>query len=441
MTDPRRVAGSALVRIIEDGGFSQHVLDGLLNQSVLARRDRGYVTATVKGVLSDLRAIDLALDRTLDRGVSALFGAPLAHLRIATWEIGRRGLEPAPIVNAAVNATAADGPRRFRGLVNAVLRRVTADREILFNPPTKATDAARFGIAQGLPDWIAERLLAATADAPAVMTCWNAATHTGFRARGVGLNEVLDRLSSEGLEVRRHPVLPGCGVCVRGHVAGSAAHREGLVSISDPGAQLAVSALPTNAQHVLDLCAGLGGKTLALADRYPDATLSAADQSEKKLRVLESILGERSATYRSWTAGVDASPFGQSAFDVVLVDAPCSALGTLGRHPEVRWNREPAAVHELAAIQESILDAAAAHVAVGGTLLYVVCTWTDEETRAQVARFLATHDGFELTRPSQSNADSDVDWGTVIDEDGTATLWPHTSESDGFFFARFTRTS
>ena len=441
MKEPRRVAAAALARITDDDGFTQHVLDATLNASGLEGRDRGWVTATVKGVLSDLRAIDLALNRALDRGVDALFGAPLAHLRIATWEIGRRQLEPAPVVNAAVNAAAADGPRRFRGLVNAVLRRVAADREILFNPPKKATDAARFGIEHGLPDWIAERLLTCDVDRSEVMAAWNGSTATAFRVRDGALEPVLEELRAEGLDVRRHPVLAACGVCDRGHVAGSRSHANGRISIADAGAQLAVAALPTDASRVLDLCAGIGGKTLALADRFAKAELAAADRSGKKLNVLRRSLGSREVDAKIWDVGVGERPFDAAPFDVVLVDAPCSALGTLGRHPEVRWNREPEVVEAMATIQRQILDEAAPLVAVGGTLLFVVCTWTSEETVAQVERFLGQHTNFELTAPTSENATPDLDWGAVIDGSGTATLWPHTSESDGFFFARFTRTS
>ena len=427
---------------MDDGGYSQRVLENILSESSLDRRDRGWVTATVNGVLSDLRAIDLALDRALDRGFGALFGAPLAHMRIGTWEIGRQGREPGPIVNAAVNAVRDDAPRRFTGLVNGVLRTVARDKAILFNPPKKADETTRFAIEHGLPDWIATRLHASGGDPVAVMDAWNESVPTAFRVRQGTRADVIAELTEAGIECRPHPLVANCGLAIRGHLAATPAHQERRISITDAGAQLAIAALPAlPSGPVIDVCAGIGGKTLALADRYPNAALAASDQNPKKLDVLQRSLGKREVDAKFWELGKGDSPFDAEGFSIVVVDAPCSALGTIGRHPEVRWNREPEVVETMAALQRRILSDAAALVMPGGTLLYIVCTWTEEETSQVVGDFLSARPDFALSPPSATTADPDVDWGAVIDDRGTATLWPHTSASDGFFFARFTRTS
>ncbi|MFT6398700.1 MAG: 16S rRNA (cytosine967-C5)-methyltransferase [Bradymonadia bacterium] len=442
MKSARRIAASVLGRVTDDGAFSQRVLDLALRKSELDVRDKGWVTATVNGVLSDLRAVDLALDRSLDRGISSLSDAPLAHLRIAAWEIGRLGREPGPVVSAAVTAVREDAPQRFVGLVNGVLRGLAIDRAIVFNPPTKATDVARFGIEYGLPDWLAERLLESSPDPIETMKAWNAAIPTTLRVRRGDRDALIAELTDAGIECAAHDLLPDAIVCVRGHAAGTDAHAKGRVAIHDAGAQLAIAALPPQANSLVDVCAGIGGKTLALADRYPNAEVAACDQTAKKLEVLSRALDTRAMKTAAWELGTGApSPFGDDRFDIVVVDAPCSALGTIGRHPEVRWNRETEVVSEMAELQTRILSDAAQLVVDGGTLLFIVCTWTAEETGAQVEAFLAAHPNFVLTPPSAENADPNVDWSAVIDDDGTATLWPQSIAADGFFFARFTRTS
>ncbi len=442
MKSSRRIAASVLGRVTDDGAFSQRVLDLALRENDLDVRDKGWVTATVNGVLSDLRSVDLALDRALDRGIDSLSGAPLAHLRIATWEIGRLEREPGPVVSAAVDAVRDDAPRRFAGLVNGVLRGIARDRAIVFNPPKKATEIQRFGIENGLPDWLAERLTTHSPEPLATMNTWNAAIPTTLRVRAGSRDALVAELTENGLECAAHPLLPDAIVCTRGHAAGTPAHLEGRVAIHDAGAQLAIAALPESAAEVLDVCAGVGGKTLALADRYPGSTLAACDQTAKKLAVLKRALKGRDVETAAWELGSGAgAPFAPERFDVVVVDAPCSALGTIGRHPEVRWNREPEIISEMARMQTAILSDAAPLVAIGGTLLFIVCTWTTEETTAQVEAFLASQPNFQLTPPTAENSAAGVDWGAVIDADGTATLWPQSIVADGFFFARFTRTS
>ncbi len=433
----RRTAAGALQRVIDEGAFSQRALGAAFERTRLDAVERAWVTATVYGTLADLRAVDLALDRLAARGVDSLPEIVRAHLRIAIWELGRAGRGPdGPIVSAVVEAVKADGRPRLAGLTNGVLRSLIRDRDKVFSPPKKADDTARFGIAHGLPDWIAMRLLARLDDDAAdAMAAFNAPSPVGLRVRAGSPDEVANELTEAGLDVRRHPLVANALVCDRGHVAGTVAHREGRIAIQDVGAQLACAALPPSLEgSLLDACAGIGGKTLALVDAYGAANVVASDNNLRKLRALLRRPGLEGVTAIPDLLG-DAPADGaddRPPFAAVVVDAPCSALGTLGRHPEVRWNRDESAVAELVALQHHLLDAARARVAQGGYLLYVVCTWTREETHEQVEAFLARHADFALDPPSLP--------GTLVDDTGVVELWPHRAGTDGFFIARLRRT-
>ena len=447
----RSVAARVLSRVCDEGAFSQHALRSALDTSGLARRERAWITATVYGVLSDLRAIDLALDRTTRNGVASLPQRVRSHLRLGVWALARdpRRDESAvgPVVSAVVAAVRADAGERWSGLVNGVLRTVLRDAAVLFAPPTRADATARFGIARGLPDWIAARVVEALGsdDAAALMAALNAPTPVALRVRRGSVDEAVAALAADGIVAAPHPLAPGAVIVSTGHAHASTLVQSGAAAIQDAGAQLAVLACPSlpNGARILDACAGVGGKTLAMLDRFREATVVACDSHAAKLEVVARVAGESAPrlSCAQWALGSEPAPesIASSAFDIVLVDAPCSALGTIGRHPEARWNRSADVVESLAALQSQILDAAASLVAPGGSLVYVVCTFTREETKDVVARFLATHPGFRTWPPTDGCAAAGVNWAALVDGDGAITLWPHRSASDGFYIARLRR--
>lgn len=445
--DARVLAADVLGRVLSDGAYSQKALAAAFERSALDERDRAWVTRAVYAVLADLRAVDLALERLLSRGIEGTDVRLLNHLRVSVWELGRTPhTEPAPLVSAAVDAARRIGVRGAPGLTNAVLRSLLRDLDKVFNPPKRADAAALFGLRHGLPDWIASRLIErlGEADAEAAMGSFNASTPVGFRCRSVPLDLALDTLRAQGLDVEAHRYAPDAGVCRRGNLAATELHRSGAIVIQDPGAQLACAALPValGSGPVLDATAGNGGKTSSLADRLGPARVLACDVNRSKLERLRHTPGLAEVGTAQWAIGsapapalvADAAPFA-----AVVLDAPCSALGTLGRHPEVRWNRGPEVVAELAAVQSTMLDALAPLVAPGGVLLYVVCTFTDEEARRVVEAARRRHPALRLDPPSASDADPRVDWASLVDDFGAVSLWPHTTETDGFTIVRLRR--
>ena len=320
------MALEVLVRVDNDGAYANVALPAALGRTDLDERDRGFATELVYGVTRRRRALDWTLDAFL---VTPPPAAARAALRMGAYQI----IELGTPAYAAVSATVAAAPRSHRGLVNAVLRRV-ADA----GTPDWPDDATRLSY----PDWIVETL-----------------------ATDLGRTHALAALESMNSPARVHR------------------RQDGYVQ--DLSSQLVVDAIEAQAGDlVADLCAAPGGKATALAAH--GATVVACDSHRGRIGRLEAnrrALGAESM--HVVTADGRRPPLRPGQFDAVLVDAPCSGLGTLRRRPDARWRMEPSAVPRLAELQRDLLEAATGLLRRGGQLVYSVCTLTAAETLAVAA--------------------------------------------------------
>jgi 16S rRNA (cytosine967-C5)-methyltransferase len=198
---------------------------------------------------------------------------------------------------------------------------------------------------------------------------------------------------------------------------------EGLATVQDLGAQRIARLLePPAGARLLDACSGVGGKATHLVELAgAGAHVDAADLSARKLDLAADTARRLGHESQIRTVVCDLTdgraPLGAS-YDAVLLDAPCSGLGVLRRHPEAKWRPRPA-LAALASTQARLLETLAARVRPGGALVYAVCTFTDEEGPAQLARFAAAHPEFTVERELRT--------------------WPHRDDADAFFAARLRR--
>jgi 16S rRNA (cytosine967-C5)-methyltransferase len=235
----------------------------------------------------------------------------------------------------------------------------------------------------------------------------------------------------------------------------SDAVREGLENgrwvVQDLGSQLIGLFSGAEADMaVLDGCAGLGGKALHLARLVgPAGGVVAVDPSDSKIDMLCATANKATLTDRVSPQVANLQDFAKTSdqtFDVVLIDAPCSGLGVLRRHPETRWRRSESDIVELVKLQAQILDAAAGLVSPGGILTYGVCTFTSEEGPKQVERFLERHADFERTGAPESGPGTGLekgglDWKKYVDEQDQLSLNPDEHDTDAFFAARVKKTT
>ncbi|WP_338844496.1 RsmB/NOP family class I SAM-dependent RNA methyltransferase [Massilia sp. W12] len=241
-----------------------------------------------------------------------------------------------------------------------------------------------------------------------------------------GIVATLTPFSNTGLRLQKKPALQNLPL-----------FKDGSIEVQDEGSQLLAQLLaPKRGEMVADFCAGAGGKTLALGAMMRNTgRLYAFDVSEKRLSKLKprlarsglsnvhpvQIAHERDAKIKRLAGKLDR----------VLVDAPCSGLGTLRRNPDVKWRQNEEGLAELAVKQRAILDAAARLVKSGGRLVYATCSLLDEENEAVVQDFLASHPDFTLLPAAQILAEQKI----ALEMGDYLKLLPHVHQTDGFFAA------
>ena len=215
----------------------------------------------------------------------------------------------------------------------------------------------------------------------------------------------------------------------------SPAFLDGRVEVQDEGSQLiALACEPADGRHLLDLCAGAGGKALALAAAAPGASILATDTNRSRLAQLGPRAERAGAAIavKLLDGGKEAAQLAEfeGQFDTVLVDAPCSGSGTWRRNPEGRWRLNPRRLTELEAVQARLLELAAPLVRPGGTLVYATCSILTREGAGQAARFLGRHSSWQ--------AQDAIEVGGRVDGPGRL-LTPAHDGTDGFFVARFAK--
>jgi len=438
-SDARDVARRVLARTAE-GAYATLALSGELERAGLAAADRALATELVYGVLRLRRRLDRALESHAPRGLGGLDERVLDALRVAAYQLlCLERVPPHAAVNDAVGFVRRRRSERLAGFANAVLRRIAERGE----PPPPVDSRGRLIEVESCPPWIADLYLGLFGDeALALAAAQNVAPPLWLRvnpARG-GREAALVAIRAErpAAEVTPSRLLPEALRLVGGaSPANLGALMDGLVTVQDLGAQAVgrlVGARP--GELLLDACAGVGGKSThlsALAEGR--AAIHAADISPRKLERCRELARRLDAPGIE-TIEVDLTAPGDrlaAAYDRVLLDAPCSGLGVLRRHPELKWRRQPEDVSRLAALQRRLLDALAGAVRPGGLLVYSVCTLTAEEGADQVQAFLGRHPEFV------TEATDDPAIAALVDSRGLLRTLPHRHDADAFVAARLRR--
>ena len=393
---------------------------GALDDLAPEERARAQSLATL--TLRHLGRIDALLAGFLDRRPPR----PAQHaLRLATAEIHMEGVPAHAAVDAAVRLTRGHPKTgHLSGLVNAVGRRIAE---------AEATWAA---LPEGkLPDWLDGMLVKAwgreTADA--IITAQRAAPPTDITPR--------DPATAADLARRLGGTLLPTGsirLAAPGQISRLPGFAEGAWWVQDAAAALPARLLgPVEGLRVLDLCAAPGGKTLQLA--AAGARVTALDMSEPRLaRLRENLARTRLSAEIVTTDALAWAP--DAPFDAILIDAPCSATGTIRRHPDLPYLRRPEDVASLVELQAGLLARAWGWLAPGGRLVACTCSLLPREGERQIARFLAGAPEARITPPDASALGLEPGW---IDAAGGLRLrpdfWPDLGGMDGFHAALLTR--
>jgi 16S rRNA (cytosine967-C5)-methyltransferase len=325
------------------------------------------------------------------------------------------------------------------GLANGVLRRLAEEKDTLQYPD--GDDPESLAAWGSHPMWLVERWLDRFGldGVRALMLANNRAIRTGLRVnrlRGTR-EELLARLAGEGVEATPAEYSPDL-VWVEGHHAPGAlrAFRDGWCTAQDESEALVARLVaPQPHERLLDLCAAPGGKCTHLAELMGDeGEVWAMERQEARAAALEATV-QRLGTHAVHVQIGDGRTYAfPMPFDRVLVDAPCSGLGVLGRRADARWRKGPEVVREMVPVQLELLVAGGRRARPGGVLVYSVCSFEPEETTGVVERFLRQNPSFVLESAAGVLPDG------VVDEHGFLSVLPHVHGCDGAFAARFRRT-
>lgn len=398
--ETRVVAATLLRRILEDGAYSNIVVRTATRD--LQRRDAMFVQRLLYTTIRYLARIDRIIDERVSRPIE---DDVRAVLRIGVAEILFTDGNAYAAVDSAVEAVRAIGVPRASGFVNGVLRNVVRDGEPAL-PEGPEGEALRLGV----PLWLHEDLVTAYGvdTATSFLEASNEPTRVGVRRRrGEAPGEAIDGIESA--------YLVDDVSLLRGSIA------SGDIVVADPSSTAVAAALgPQPGDRVLDLAAAPGGKTLHVWDLLGgEGMIVAMDRHAGRAATARRRLLRLGADV-NWVIGdATAPPFAPNSFDRILLDAPCTGLGTLRRRPEIRHRISPSSAAEFGRVQRQMLDAAVALLRPGGRLVYSVCTVTPEET-INVVEGTASHGPEGLP-------------GVALG--GGVLLAPHVTGSDGMFIA------
>lgn len=429
------------------GGLEQGPhLETLLGRSLRGApaRERAFATHLIFSVLRNRLYLDHLLSAFLDRPLEKLDPPVLTVLRLGAAELALASTPDHAGVSAAVDLAKATRARRGQGLINAVLRKLAKGWQQVPLPDPEHDLRAYLSLRYSHPAWLVDEMLAQWPTD--FVESWLAANQEPppltLRVNTLKIfrEELVEMLADSTGGIGPHPLTPDSLVLhgQRPPAAELDGFKEGLFQVQDVGAQaisLLLGVVP--GMSVLDLCAGAGGKSGHLAALLGGgAGLTCVDPSPGRIKGLKTNLkrlGVEGAKIIQGDALELPDDFGP--FERILLDAPCSALGVLGRRPDVRWRRTSADPPRLAKLQYKLAAKAADLLAPGGAMIYCTCTLTRAENGGVVSRLLAEHPGLRLEWPREL-ADP---LQRCIGEDGYWRSFPQRDQADGFFAARLVK--
>jgi 16S rRNA (cytosine967-C5)-methyltransferase len=434
-----------LERVARAGAYADLLLHTALGRSALNAPDRAFATDLVYGTLRWRGPIDYYLGHFVDQDLDKLEPLVASALRLGAYQLLFADRVPvSAAVDQSVRCIRAAGAERATGLVNAVLRRLATDREAVKLPSLEDEPAAHLTHALSLPRWLAERWIEhyGVEDAAALARACNELPPLTIRAnlvRGSAAELLPDLLEHFPQAAACRYARDGIVLGRKGNPTSDPAFLMGRFTVQDEASQLVVGLLdPQPGERILDVCAAPGGKTTAIAERVGSSGKTVGvDRHLRRLALVEraarrlGLRGIRTVPRDATRSLDDLAPEG--GFDRVLVDAPCSGLGTLRRNPDARWRVRPGDPARLAEVQRALLKSAASVLRPGGVLVYSVCTMLPEENEKIADAFLRISRDFAMA-PSCELPD---EVQSVVGGDGFLRSYPHLHDTDGFFAARF----
>jgi 16S rRNA (cytosine967-C5)-methyltransferase len=432
----RSLSAHAVARVLREGV----TLDAALKHALVAADPKLHasVRSLSYGAVRGYFRHEAILGKLLATPVRSLDFLVRALLSVALFEIEDQRTPEYAVVDAAVQTAKATDAVRASGLINAVLRRYLRERTSV-----DAEVASRPATRHAAPIWLADLM---RADWPVRWTQLLAAGDVAapmwlrVNSRLSNTQDYLRQLQDAGMPARAEERVPYAIVLETPcDVHALPGFSSGVVSVQDLGAQCVAFPLSLSpGLRVLDACAAPGGKTALIAEREPNLKkLVALDVDPNRLaRVRENLLrADLAAEVIHGDASAPAKWWDGELFDRILLDAPCSGLGVIRRHPDIRLRKSPAEIDKLPALQSKLLRAVWELLAPGGRLVYATCTVTHSENRGVLAEFLNGTPGASIIA-----VDAWEGWPGIGEADAFGRqILPGEAGADGFYYAALTK--
>ncbi|MGV9858445.1 RsmB/NOP family class I SAM-dependent RNA methyltransferase [Gordonia sp. NPDC003425] len=446
--DPARAVARDVLRAVrERDAYANLVLPKLLRERHITGRDAALATELTYGTLRAQGILDVIIADAAKRRIADIDGEVLDVLRLGAYQLLRTRIGAHAAVSTSVDLIRSEKGMGPSGFVNAVLRKISQRDEDLWVDelaPSMADDLiGNLAFRYAHPRWIAEVFFEALGGSAGELQAALAAdderppVHLVARP---GLITAEELALTSGGEVGRYS--PYCVYLPGGDPGDIEAVRQGYAGVQDEGSQLVARAVTVadvgaDGGRWLDMCAGPGGKAAligAIAD-IDGTHLDAVEVSEHRANLIRGVTREMPVDVhvgdaRDLTTETGLAP----GFDRILLDAPCTGLGSLRRRPEVRWRRTPDSVPDLVALQRALLTEALRLVRPGGVIIYSTCSPHPAETTEVVATVLA-----ETPGARQLDARPLVSAGEAIGDGPHVQLWPHRQGTDAMFLAALTK--
>jgi 16S rRNA (cytosine967-C5)-methyltransferase len=445
-SNPRQFAVEILNRV-DEGAYAEPLLDHYLSENAFANiQDRKLLTQLVYGTLR--------MRGRLDWIIGILYRGRMEKMDPGIRNILRTGLYQLTFMDRIPDHAVVDQGVRLAskwfpgrsGLVNAVLRNAIRRADAIPYPEWEKNPAEFIATFHSHPLWLVKRWIELFGPDEALALCRfdNETPELCVRVNRlkIGREALLERLAREGYKARETEFSPE-GVRIMdspGPVRENSLLKEGYARIQDEGSQLVSHVVaPRPGSQVLDLCSGSGGKTTHLAELMENSgRVLAVDIHPGKLESLQVVARCLGIGIVATVAGDASGDLGgdcRERFDCILVDAPCSGLGTLRRNPEIKWRVTPDNLKEFQELQKKILDRSGSYLKKGGILVYSTCTVLPEENETPVGEFLSRHRDFKLLGTPQGMS------AELADSSGFFRTYPHRHGMDGFFAARMQKSA
>ncbi|MCF2148944.1 16S rRNA (cytosine(967)-C(5))-methyltransferase [Desmonostoc muscorum LEGE 12446] len=482
MTNARQLAFIAL-RDVHKGAYVDVALDRVLQKVNLPDSDRRLVTELVYGSVRRQRTLDTLIDQLAQKKSHQQPKDLRTILHLGLYQLRYQERIPASAaVNTTVELAKENGFSGLTGFVNGLLRQYLRKAEgqrgrgaeeqrgrgaegkdslLLPQSPVPSPQSPvphfdplqlpenpveRLGILHSFPDWIIQVWLEQLGLVETEQLCeWmNQSPTIDLRINPLrtSIEEVEAAFQSAGVLVRRVRHLPQALRLIgsAGSIQKLPGFREGWWTVQDSSAQLVGHLLdPQPGEVVIDACAAPGGKTTHIAELMQDkGKIWACDRTSSRLRKLQENSQRLNLKSIQICTG-DSRHFTQfhNTADRVLLDAPCSGLGTMHRHADARWRQTPESVRELSTLQKELLSHISTFVKPGGVLVYATCTLHPAENEEAIAAFLAESPDWQIESPSSLEF---LDSARTTAE-GWFKVWPHREDMDGFFMVRLRKTN